>query len=240
MLVDHIRKYEMDLASIVEDTEWTQFIIQTDGLMDGQTDRQSHRDKCYCQNMLSENNSIARNFKDIYTNKPPLPTDVLEYVNTPISCIDTTDIDDIKGFNSYSLKDIAKCATLPHENIPASGLLGDGKLNNAYVSRDAEASCHLVAPFILNQHIHPFGIINPKYHCDMNSVIQLLFSVLRTISHNFHFYSRMEVSYPNFYLKQHIVYPVLQIWMHSNFNWYNMINSTMAKVRRMLRNVLQC
>ena len=56
-----------------------------------------------------------------------------------------------------------------------------------HVSRDAEASWHLVAPFILNKHIHPFGIINPKNHCYMNSVIQLLFSILRTISHNFQF-----------------------------------------------------
>ena len=31
----------------------------------------------------------------------------------------------------------------------------DETLNNAYVSRDAEASCHLVGPFILNKHIHP-------------------------------------------------------------------------------------
>ena len=53
------------------------------------------------------------------------------------------------------------------------------------MSRDAEASCHLVAPFILNKHIQPFGIINPKNHCYMNSVIQLLSSIRRTISHNF-------------------------------------------------------
>ena len=31
-----------------------------------------------------------------------------------------------------------------------------------YVPRDAEASCHLVALFILNEHIQPVGIINPK------------------------------------------------------------------------------
>ena len=33
----------------------------------------------------------------------------------------------------------------------------------------------LVPPFVLNKHIHPFGISNPKYHCDKNSVTQLLF-----------------------------------------------------------------
>ena len=38
-------------------------------------------------------NTIASSFKDISINKPPLPTDVFEEVNTPISCINTTDID---------------------------------------------------------------------------------------------------------------------------------------------------
>ena len=119
-------------------------------------------------------------------------------VNTPISCINTTDIDDVEGSYLYSLKDIAKCSTLPCENIPPSGLMGDENLNNTYVSRDAEASWHLVAPFILNKHIHPIGISNPKYHCYMNSVIQLLFSILRTISHNFQFDSSMEGSLSKF------------------------------------------
>ena len=95
------------------------------------------------------------------------------------------DIDGVEGSNSYSLRDIAKCSTLLYGNIPPSGLLGDANSSNTHVSRDAEASCHLVAPVILNKHIHPFGIINPKNHCNMNSVIQLLFSILRTISHNF-------------------------------------------------------
>ena len=53
-------------------------------------------------------------------NKPPLPTDLFEFINTPIPCITTTDIDDVEGSNSYSLRDIAKCSTLPYENIPSS------------------------------------------------------------------------------------------------------------------------
>ena len=142
--------------------------------------------------------TIASNFKDIYINIPSLPTDVFEYVNTSISWINTTDIDDIEGSHSYSLKDIAKCSTLPYENIPPSGLFGDENLNDTYVSRNAEAPCHLVAPFILNKHIHPFGISNPKYHCYMTSVIQLLFSILRTISHNFQFNSSTEGSVSKF------------------------------------------
>ena len=72
--------------------------------------------------------------------------------------------------------------------------MGDENSNNTHVSRDAEASCHLVAPFILNKHIHPFGIMNPKNHCYMNSVIQLLFSILRTISQNSQFNSSTEGS----------------------------------------------
>ena len=138
--------------------------------------------------------TIATKVKNTCINKPPLPTDVFEFMNTPISCITTTDIDDVEGYNSYSLRDIAQCSTLPYENIPPSGLLGDENSNNTYVSRDAEASCHLVGPFILNKHIHPFGIINPKNHCYMNSVIQLLFSILRTISHKFQFNSSTEGS----------------------------------------------
>ena len=67
-----------------------------------------------------------------------------------------------------------------------------------HMPRDAQASCQLVPPFILNKHIHPFGISNPKYHCYINSVIQLLFSILRTISHNFQFDSSMEGSLSKF------------------------------------------
>ena len=38
---------------------------------------------------------------------------------------------------------------------------------------------------ILNKNVHPFG----KYHCYLNSAIQLPFPILRTISHNFQFNS---------------------------------------------------
>ena len=129
---------------------------------------------------------------------PPLPTDLFEFINTPISCITTTDIDDVEGSNPYSLRDIAKCSTLPYENIPPSGLLGDENSNYTHVLRDAEASCHLVAPFILHKHIHAFAIINPKNHCYMNSVIKLLFSILRTISPNFQFNPSTEGSISKF------------------------------------------
>ena len=69
--------------------------------------------------------TTATKVKDTCINKPPVPTDLFEFINTPISYITTTDIDDVEGSNSYNLRDIAKCSTLPHENIPPSGLLGD-------------------------------------------------------------------------------------------------------------------
>ena len=74
----------------------------------------------------------------------------------------------------------------------------DENLDNTYLSRDAEASCYLVAPFILIKHIHLFGIINPKSHCYMNSVTQLLCSILRTIYHNYQFNSSTEGSIHKF------------------------------------------
>ena len=73
--------------------------------------------------------------------------------------------------------------------------------NYTHVSKDAKASCHLVAPFIFNKHIRPFVIINPKNHCYMDYVIQLLFSMLRTISQNLQFNSSTEGSISKFLFK---------------------------------------
>ena len=88
---------------------------------------------------------------------------------------------------SMSLKDFAKCSTIPCENISPSVLLGDENLNNTYVSRDSRTSCNckLVPPFIKNKHIQPFGICYPKYQCYLNFMIQALLPILRTIIHNF-------------------------------------------------------
>ena len=41
--------------------------------------------------------TITISFRDICINKTPLPNNVFDYGNTPISCINTTDIDDIEG-----------------------------------------------------------------------------------------------------------------------------------------------
>ena len=63
---------------------------------------------------------ITNSFKDICINKPPLPTKVLNDVNTSNSYINTTDIDDIEWSSLYSLKYIAKSFTIPCTNIPPS------------------------------------------------------------------------------------------------------------------------
>ena len=73
--------------------------------------------------------AIASKFKDtcinwlnififLFRHKPPFSTNVFEFVNIPISCIDTTDLYDVGESNSHSLRDIAKCSTLAYENIP--------------------------------------------------------------------------------------------------------------------------
>ena len=85
----------------------------------------------------------------MWINKPPFPICVFDDVNTPISYINTMDIDDV----------------LP-----------------------------VVSTFIINQHTEPFDIINSKYQCYLNSVIQLLFTILRTIGHTFLFNFSMEGS----------------------------------------------
>ena len=81
--------------------------------------------------MRFENDGNNNTFRDICINKPPLLTDVFDDVNTPISRIYTTDIGDIEGSRWYSLKDIAKCPTMPCEYKPPSAFLGDENLNNA-------------------------------------------------------------------------------------------------------------
>ena len=46
--------------------------------------------------------SITSDFRDICIDKPPLPTDVFDALNTPISCVNSTDIDDVERPRSYS------------------------------------------------------------------------------------------------------------------------------------------
>ena len=103
---------------------------------------------------------------DICINEPPLPTDVFDDVNTPMSCINTADIDDIERSSSYtcSLKNIAKRSTIPCEHILPSVFWGDENLNDTNVQRGTQAYCQLVPPFMLNKHTNHLGISNQKYH----------------------------------------------------------------------------
>ena len=84
--------------------------------------------------------------------------------------------------------------TIPCENIPSSVFLGDDNVNNTYVSGDSRTSWQLDPPFMINKHSNPLGICNPKYQCCLNSVIQMLLPILRTISYNSQFKSRTEGS----------------------------------------------
>ena len=66
------------------------------------------------------------------------------------------------------------------------------KISIIHVSIDAPASCRLIPLFILDKHIHPYGISNPEKHCYIKSVIQLLISNVRTISHDLQLNSSTE------------------------------------------------
>ena len=129
--------------------------------------------------------------------------------------------------------------TIPCENIRSSVFLQDDNLDNTYVPGDSRTSCQFDPPFIIKKHIHPSVICNPKYQCYLNSVIQKLLPILRTISHNFQFNSSTEGSLLNVYWRRHMVHPILRMWMPWNFDLYNMIFSTMVKFKTMVRNVLR-
>ena len=79
--------------------------------------------------------------------------------------------------------------SVPHYLMKIYPILDSWEMKIQIIHMCQETLRHLVDPFILNKHIHPFGIINPKNHCYINFVIQLLFLILRTVSHNFQFIS---------------------------------------------------
>ena len=142
--------------------------------------------------------TTATKVKDTCINKPPLPTDLFEFMNTPIPCITTTNIDDVEGSNPYSLRDIAKCSTLPYENIP---LLNSWEMKIQITLMCQEKLRHLaiwLPLFYFVQTYAPLRNYYPQNHCYMNSAIQLLFSILRTISQNFQFNSIAEGSISKF------------------------------------------
>ena len=89
--------------------------------------------------------------------------------------------------------------SVPHYLMKIYPLLDswEMKIQIIHVSRDTGASCHLVAPFILNEHIHPFGIIIPKI-----IVICILWS-----NYSFRFLKQSVkfrlVQYDKFYICEH-------------------------------------
>ena len=93
-------------------------------------------------------------------NKQPLPTDVSDVIYTPIYCINTMDIDDIEGPSPYNLKDIAKCSTIFSEKYTPTVFWGGGG-GGVQITHNTQY-CQLVPPFIVNKHIHSFGICNPN------------------------------------------------------------------------------
>ena len=90
--------------------------------------------------------TITSIFNNVCINKPPLPTNVFDDVNTAISCINTMDIDDIGISSSYRLKYIAKCSTIPCGCIPLC-ILGDENLNNIYSNTCQETPAYLASWF---------------------------------------------------------------------------------------------
>ena len=143
------------------------------------------------------------------------------------------DIDDIEGSNSYSLKDIAGCSTLLCENTLPFCTLGGKNLNQTYMSRD-------VIWFQLLFWTNKSTLLElvTQYHCYMNPVIQLLFSIHRTIGHNFQFISSTEGSLSEFLFETaHSESSSTDV---KNLDWYNMIYSTVANFSWIVRSASWC
>ena len=96
--------------------------------------------------------TITSSTEDVCIRKPPLPTNVFHNVNTPISYINTMDIDYLNGSSSYGLKDVGNCSTIPCENTPSVFLIDDN-LNDTYVPRDSRTSCQFSTFY--NKRTHP-------------------------------------------------------------------------------------
>ena len=74
--------------------------------------------------------STTSSFKDMWINKTPFPTYVFDYVNAPISCINTMDINGIETSSSCSLKDTVKSSAMPCEDIPHLKFMGDNNFDH--------------------------------------------------------------------------------------------------------------
>ena len=130
---------------------------------------------------------LTRSLECEWTNKSPLPTNVLDTVNAPPPPPPPPphilDIDDSGGNNSCSLSDVAECSRILYKNTPPSEFLPD--INTEYTSGDTWIFSQLHPQLLTNEHKHPFGIKNPKFQCFFNSVLQLIFSIFRNNSYTF-------------------------------------------------------
>ena len=65
-------------------------------------------------------------------------------------------------------------------------------MNDDYPSGDSRICSQLHPQSFTTEHIHPFGITNPKFQCFLNSILQALFPILRNIRFEFQFTSGIE------------------------------------------------
>ena len=153
--------------------------------------------------------AIASKFKDTCINwlnififlfryKPPLSTDVFEFVNIPISCIDTTYLYDVGESNSHSLRFIAKCSTLAYENKPLLESW-DMKMQIIHMCQETLRHLDIWLPLLFWTNTStPSELSTQKDIVIWILWSSLIFSILRAISHNFQFNSSTEGSISKF------------------------------------------
>ena len=69
-----------------------------------------------------------------------------------------------------------------------------------------------------SSHVHPFGIRNPKNHCFVNVILQIIFCVLKTTHQKCISIIVSKVEFENAYSIQHIKHLLHKKWKHSNCN----------------------
>ena len=112
----------------------------------------------------------------------------------------------------------------------------DNLLFSGMIKYSPSVSCDIInvgSPFHF-EHNHPLELVTQNI---IGIWIMLSSNSFRFLEQSFII---RKVPYQNLYFKQHIVHPVLQMWMPSNFDWYNMIHSTVAKVSRIVPSALRC
>ena len=121
-------------------------------------------------------------------------------VNAPSSCNTNLDLTDVDNPPTADSIDLARCPTGLYDNPPPSesvsklfsGVSGEGDFcSNKHTSGDTQ-TVHRLRPPLTTKHTHPFGLINPKNSCFLNSVIQAILPILKNTIHTFQFNSSTE------------------------------------------------